>query len=440
MSEYADIKIGNMSLCWFRNYVSPDIVSKIFNRGNLYTIENYVEDPDDEDSESIIKYYYKTTVNDAKDRLDAQGYTLSKLENIFKDNMLRAIDYSPFLNHLRIDYDFKYDKAKERIHKYKITFKKWENSIKKIANYMFTHGNFYKEIKGLKESIGINTECDKIIYYSLLDDHAESFYSLDTEIIDKAYIIRLILESFDVNEEIILDFTYLQFWDDDCVIKAIAATEDVEKTIVLVEGTSDKDILEFAISQLYPHLSDLFYFMDFGDNNGKRDGGTSYVVKNLKTFYFSKIKRNFIAIFDNDAEGYQSKCILLNDIKQWPSNFKILLYPDIDLFKKYPTILPNGEIVLDNICKKAASIELYLPDSIIKNGNDYFPVEWESRKKIKINGKDELIYQGVISEKETIKNKFHEIKNDILDNKYEFTNEEWYRMKILLESIVFAYC
>ena len=45
--------------------------------------------------------------------------------------------------------------------------------------------------------------------------------------------------------------------------KALEATEDIEKIIVLVEGTSDKDILEFAMSHLYPHLSDLFYFMDF---------------------------------------------------------------------------------------------------------------------------------------------------------------------------------
>ena len=65
-------------------------------------------------------------------------------------------------------------------------------------------------------------------------------------------------------------------------------TDDVEKTIILVEGTSDKDILEFSLEQLYPHLYDLFYFMDFNDENGgARDGGTSYLIKNLKTFYFS---------------------------------------------------------------------------------------------------------------------------------------------------------
>ena len=54
--------------------------------------------------------------------------------------------------------------------------------------------------------------------------------------------------------------------------------------------------------------------MDFSDESGgKRDGGTSYVIKNLKTFYFSKIRANFIAIFDNDAEGYSRACLKIKN-------------------------------------------------------------------------------------------------------------------------------
>ncbi len=436
MSEYANIEIENMTLYSFRNYVSPDIVCTIFSNKDLLVIENYVED---EDAESCTKYLYKTTVFKAKERLDAQGYTLSKLEEIFNDNRNQVIDYSSFLYHLHINFDEHQNKIKERLNKYDITFKQWKNSMNKIVNYELINGNIMKENKSAKKNIGVNTECDKIIYYSLTNMDSESFYALHTDTIDTSYITRLILESCDDNAEIILDFTYLQYWDEDCILKAKSATKNIEKTIVLVEGSSDKDILEFSIEYLYPHLSDLFYFMDFDDNNGSRDGGTSYVIKNLKTFYFSKIKRNFIAIFDNDAEGYQSKCVLLNNIKQWPSNFKILLYPEIDLLKNYPTIAPNGSIVLDDINKKAASIELYLPDAIIKKENDYLPIEWESRKKIKNNGQVEALYQGVISDKEEIKHKFHKMKNDIIKNKELFINEEWDRMKVLLESIIFAY-
>ena len=45
-----------------------------------------------------------------------------------------------------------------------------------------------------------------------------------------------------------------------------------------------------------------------------------------------------------------------------------------------------------------------LPDSIIKENGEYFPIEWESRKRIKIADKiEEAIYQGVISQKGEIK-------------------------------------
>lgn len=439
MSEYAYMKIRNMTLFSFRNYLDSNIVSKIFNSDDLKTIENYFEDTEDEDAKSITRYLYQTTVLKAKERLDAQGYTLSKFKNIFENSLIQAIDYSPFLYHLNIDFDEQLNKAKERIRRYSITFRQWMNSMKKIIEYELLNGKIWQENKEVCKRINVNTECDKIIYYSLVDEDSESYYAINTNLIDQAYIIRLILELCANDELIELDFTNLQYWDDDCITKGSSATEDIEKTIVLVEGSTDKEILEFSIKYLYPHLADLFYFMDFDDNNGKRDGGTSYVIKNLKTFYFSKIRRNFIAIFDNDAEGYASKCTLLNEMKQWPSNFKILLYPELPLLKKYPTIAPNGETVLDNINRKAASIELYLPDSIIKKEGSYLPIEWETRKKIKNNKKYEFVYQGVISDKENIIQEFHNMKNSIEKQVSSFAVDDWNRMEVLLDTIVFAF-
>ena len=195
------------------------------------------------------------------------------------------------------------------------------------------------------------------------------------------------------------------------------------------------------MQKLYPHLSDLFYFMDFEEANGaKRAGGTSFIIANIKTFYFSRLKSKFIAIFDNDAEGYQSQRTLLNEINHWPDNFKILTYPDLPLYRKYPTLAPNGTIMFDNINKKACSIELYLPDSIIKENGEYFPIEWESRKKIKIADKiEEAIYQGVISQKGEIKKKFYMLCKAIEKGENVFFPDEWERMKRLLETIIFAF-
>ena len=311
--------------------------------------------------------------------------------------------------------------------------------MQKIISFELQNGSI--QWHGDKSEIEISTECDNVIYYALKNKEAESFYGLNCDTVPLSYVFRLILESCCDDDEIVLDFSNLQYWDDDCIEKAISATNDVEKTIVLVEGTSDKDILEFSMSKLYPHLSDLFYFMDFEDaNGGKRDGGTSFVIKNLKTFYFSKLKANFIAIFDNDAEGFESRCTLLREIKDWPDNYKILLYPETELFRKYPTLAPNGKIIEDNIINKACSIELYLPDSIIKTDGAYLPIEWEARRIIKDEkGESKALYQGVISQKDRIKKSFHSLRKEIENGDVPFVLENWSRMKQLLETIVFAF-
>lgn len=438
MSEYADISIKNLSLAMFRNYVDDYVVGLFFSSADLRITPNCKIDLEDEESDEYTQYEYRSTVKKAKERLDAQGYGISKLEKIFNTNLGQAIDYSAFLYHLGIEFDEREEKTQERI-KTKVSFKKWKNAMRKIISYELENGNL--KWYGKTDKINIRTECDKIIYYSLKDNDAESYYGIFTEFIHIAYIFRLILESCDDNDEIVLDFSNLQYWAEDCIPKAVTAADDVEKTIVLVEGTSDKDILEFSMRQIYPHLSDLFYFMDFDDAQGaKRDGGTSFVIKNLKTFYFSKLKANFIAIFDNDAEGYSSKCALTNEIKQWPDNFRILLYPEIPLFLKYPTLAPNGKIMADNINRKACSIELYLPDDLIKTNGEYFPVEWEARKRIKLaDGYDEALYQGVISQKEEIKKRFHELRKEIESGKKAFVPTDWERMRQLLDSIVFAF-
>lgn len=435
MSEYAEIKIENLSLQWFRNYLHGEIVSIFFSKDNLETYEVCNEE------ETYTGYTYRTTVKKAKDRLDALGYSPEKFEKQFDEKIIEAIDCYGYLYHQDIDYDDEEEYIRKNLLKH-LSFRKWKNSLHKLISFELENGNLMFQCRDEYRK-QLSTVCDKILFYSIDDDgSSDSFYGIDTEIIDTKYVYRMILENCDDEAEIELDFTDIQWWNDDCIPKALGAAEQSEKIVVLVEGSSDKDILEFALAKLYPHLSDLFYFMDFDDSNGgKRDGGTSYVIKNLKAFYFSHLKAKFIAIFDNDAEGYSSKCILLNEIKHWPDNFRILLYPELKQLKSYPTIIPNGSIMKDNINKKAASIEVYLPDRIIKKDSNYFPIEWESRKKIRsLDGKEELLYQGVITQKDIIKDEFHELRRRIESGKEEFKPEEWTKLDELLKTIIFAFC
>ena len=140
MSEYADITINNLSLMSFRNYLVPDIVSLFFSKSDLIITPNYRIDLEDEDTEGYTRYIYKTTVKKAKERLDALGFGVSNFENVFNSNLLQAIDYSAFLQHLGVDFDDREEIALERCKK-RVTFKKWMNAMHKIISYELENGN-----------------------------------------------------------------------------------------------------------------------------------------------------------------------------------------------------------------------------------------------------------------------------------------------------------
>ena len=428
MSEYVDIKIGKMSLWTFRNHLDKNIVGALFSK-----IDLKVEEID----KGLNSYFYQTIVKKSKERLDALGYGINCLKDKFEDKATIPVDYCEYLGHLNVDLDDFESVAKERFEK-KITFKKWTNALKKIVEYEYENGNI-----NLSNTcnIPLKTECEKLIYYSSMSENNNSFFAINCEIISEIYVMRMILECFNDEDVITLNFSDLAYWSDDSISEGLVATENIEKTIVLVEGETDKKILEFAIDHLYPHLEDLFYFMAFNEGNVKRDGGSSFICKNLKVFYFSKLKSKFIAIFVNDAEGLKSKSSLLNEIKNWPNNFKIMLYPELNEFNKYPTIMPNGRNIRDNINKKACSIELYLPNEIITNSEKkFYPIEWESRKSFKsATGENVSLYQGVISNKAKIQKKFEDYQKNVKNGNKTFIKEDWEKMRILLESLVYAF-
>lgn len=434
MSEYADIKIKELSLFTFRNTYNKKIVSLFFTNDDLKITNGVKYNNQDEDEEPHIEYKCETTVLKAKQRLEALGYTLKRFEEKFNHNKTNIINYDEFSNRLRINYDDEENEINRRIEK-NITYKKWANSLKKYISYELRKGNIY-EYNHEKSPIP-KSDADKIIYYSYISDEYDKYYGLLTNKIEVEYIIRQILEFCKDNDKIIFDFSTLFYWDN-ISKEQMNFSNELEKNIVLVEGTSDKDIIEFALKNIYPHLFDLFYFMDFEyASSKKRDGGSSYVIKNIETFMCSKINKKFIALLDNDAEGSLAKEAMINEIKNIPDNIKILTYPDLEYAKKYPTVAINGKIVKDNINGKACSIELYLPDSMLKNGIDFFPIEWESRKVRKIDDKDIYRYQGVISGKNEIKKNFNNYKNMVINNKKKFNKKEWEKAKLLLDHFIF---
>lgn len=439
MGEYAVIKIKEKTLCFFKNYANKEVLKYFYSDEDLNIEENWKYDVNDIEEEPHTRYIYKSTVKRVIERLDSMGFSLKNFEKKFNEIGYESIDYHPFLLHnKKYDYNDDLDAvSRERFDK-NITFQKIKNSINKFIKYELEKGNINKYKKDINY-LKLSTESDKIIYYSLISDDYDTYYGINTKIIEIPFVFRTLLEYCDIDDEIVFDFTDFQYWSEESVKSAINLEDSIEKTIILVEGKTDKSIIEFALKNIYPNLFDLYYIMDFEYEDIKRNGGSSFVEMNIKTFICSKLKTKFIALFDNDAEGVATKSRLLDLISNIPNNIKIMTYPNIIEFESYPTIFPNGKIVNENINGKACSIELYLPDFLLKENETFYPIEWEARKEIKTNNEKYYSYQGVINSKKRINDNFEKMKKSIEESSTSFVETDWKKMKKLIDEIVFAF-
>lgn len=435
MSEYATIEIKGYPVFHFRNVLNKKICGFFFSDKDLGITHNFRYNPEDPDESPIDRYVYTTTVSRARDRLDAMGYSMSLLEKVFASKAALCVDYDSFIGSKRIKYDEdNYDEfIRDRFSK-NVTLRRWINSTKKIVEYERIHGEINE--RSIDKEIKLTTECDKIIYFSKKKDINGFYNGLNTSIVDNGLPFRVLLECFEPEDTITLDFTNLQFWDD--ISKSLGIEDEIEKTIVLVEGSSDKSILEFGMKQLFPHVDDIFYFMDFEFSETRREGSTSALSNNVKTFVASKLRARIIAIYDNDTAGQFARLKLLEKMTI-PDNVRVLNYPNLNCFVSYPTYSPNKAIVSDNINGRACSIELYLPDECISNESGLYSIEWESLQSIKLSSGINKEYQGVISNKDTIKSNAFDLIRNINSKKVPFYPEKWMKLNELLKAIIFAF-
>ena len=172
-------------------------------------------------------------------------------------------------------------------------------------------------------------------------------------------IFRALLDAFSDEQPVILDYTdlYDEGWCDEYPTEK---DFEVPKMIILTEGKFDSEVISKSIEQLYPYLSKFYSFMDFDEY--KVQGSANFLTHYLKAFVASGIQNRIIALYDNDAAGMAE----LKDLEKYytPDNFRELCLPDIDLARKYPTIGPNGEELL-NINGRGCSIELFLGKDIL---------------------------------------------------------------------------
>lgn len=132
--------------------------------------------------------------------------------------------------------------------------------------------------------------------------------------------------------------------------------DDKDKILIVTEGKSDTFILQTAINTLAPAVSDFFCFIDMQENYPFTGTGNLYNFASGLTKI--KIQNKTIIIFDNDEAGIFSYQKCKGKLEPIP-NLKFYHLPDMDEFKKFLTVGPEGESY-QNINGKAVSIECFL--------------------------------------------------------------------------------
>jgi hypothetical protein len=184
----------------------------------------------------------------------------------------------------------------------------------------------------------------------------------------------------------------------DASAEALRLGRVCEKILVLTEGRTDTRILSKSMTVLYPHLADMYSFLDheafhFG-------GGTGNLASLVKGLAGVGIGNRVIAVFDNDTAG----AIQAEEVRKLklPENFRILTLPPLKLARRYPTLGPNGALKTD-INGSACSIELYLGNAAL-TGDDgsLVPVQWKGYEP-KLRR-----YQGELIDKRSVEERFLE--------------------------------
>ena len=412
MGEYVGISIGNYDFICQKNTFG-DLLS-IFSPKELS-----IKDSVDEDGEKYERRYFTKTVRQAKRALDVMGHTLSRSQTLFEYELQSEIDYlrdggeEEKINTLNTEF----------------TFQSWVFAVKKyaavVARDKYVEGHF-----PLLEKVQACNEADRKVYESLPYYKDGTFFGIDLWYLDKSIgdywdVFRVILEAFEDNEIITLDYTnlYLGGW---CNEYPEEYDYKVSKTVVFTEGSTDARIIGDAINVLYPDMSKYYSFIDFSTYDVQ--GSTNYLSHYLKAFVAAGIENRIIALYDNDSAG-------LAEIKKlesmtFPDSVRIMHLPDLDFCAEYPTVGPSGNRN-ENINGKAGSIEMYVGKDVLCNNGEYIPIRWKSYVD-KVGA-----YQGEIISKSEVLKKFEEkVKKALKDGPIL---EEWNELDTLLQAIFSAF-
>jgi hypothetical protein len=380
------LSIGRFELLSGKEIVPPDVFM-LFREDDKVLSEG----------EFGVTCKYSCTVQEMAERLDVLGFTESASREDFNTGVQFLIDdkeaYLEYLYDLpgaRNDEGYRkiIESAKSELSTLQeLTFDRWILGFRNLQKRHLLHTYQSKEEKpGNIESYMLKSE------FGILGHPG-----------DLRNCIRAVLLTSPRKQKLILDVTELvqggiHSAEDRLSDQARSALTNnaspAEKIIVITEGGTDSKLLDESLKRIYPHLHELYAFVDF--ETFSLPGGTGNLVNLLKGLASCGVSNRIIAVFDNDVSGCRSQQLAFG--LQLPSNFKLLRLPDIHVARRYPTLGPTG-LILTDVNGAAASLELYLGKKSLSERNGLIPIQW--------TGFDKQLgrYQGEIIDKSTTRDR-----------------------------------
>ncbi|PCQ48798.1 HEPN/Toprim-associated domain-containing protein [Citrobacter freundii] len=194
-----------------------------------------------------------------------------------------------------------------------------------------------------------------------------------------------------------------------------------DKFLIATEGSTDSNVIKYALRLLRPDIADFFHFIDMSE--GYPFTGSGNLVKFAAGLVKIDIQNLIVFVLDNDCEGIEA----YNKIRQLvlPHNINCIHLPDLPDFNEFPAIGPHG-VTHENINGRAVAIECYL--DLTFSEYDEAQIRWSSYKK------ESDAYQGALENKDYYTKKFMKLRPGSKDfSKYDFS-----KLAIVLDKLIKA--
>ena len=390
------------------------------NEAVTYTPDCDIDSMSPEEIDDIEAFVYAAPAGVLKDRLNILGFGETLLKESFEEALGDSIQSTIASMHRYADEDNPMrDHLKDHIED---IIKRTKEEIKELQEldydtWMQQLGDYILSKRSVK--------AEEQEFRQFIEDPLEFLHHYDERLILKA-----ILEHIDDEEVIVLelsDLEYSNLLDEQGINSELRKSGELgsDVPIIITEGTYDTEVLKGAIKILKPHIAPYVRFLDY---DFKNEGGASFAVSTLKSFAAAGISNRIVAVFDNDSAAYEAVSAL-KGIKL-PPQYKVIHYPDIDLANEYPTLGPQGNVMM-NVNGLAGSIELYLGTDVLKDSEgNLMPVQWKGyMSKIKS-------YQGEVLNKALAQKTFSEKLKIAKTDRKNVDKQDWSGLNAILDKLI----